>query len=82
MSGWLHRWLARLLQRKLAPARVRLELWDGTSPHQSSQPANRRPRRGRRTNAPRCSVQPASAIWWKRYMAGTLKVRARARAGA
>jgi cyclopropane-fatty-acyl-phospholipid synthase len=39
MSGWLHRWLATILQRRLVPARVRLELWDGTSPYPRSEPA-------------------------------------------
>jgi len=74
MSGWLHRWLARLLQRKLAPARVRLELWDGTSPYQSSQPAigalvvdDARTLRGVLFNP---HLQFGEA-----YMAGTLKVR-------
>src|SRR5262245_19170538 len=39
MSGWLTRWFARLLQRRLAPARVRVELWDGTSPYRNPEPA-------------------------------------------
>src|SRR5262245_5108232 len=74
MSGWLHRWFARLLQRKLEPARVRLELWDGTSPYQSSQPAigalvvdDPRTLRGVLFNP---HLQFGEA-----YMAGTLKVR-------
>lgn len=30
-AGWLDRWLARRLQRAVAPARVRVGLWDGTA---------------------------------------------------
>jgi cyclopropane-fatty-acyl-phospholipid synthase len=74
MSGWLHRWFARLLQRKLAPARVRLELWDGTSPYKSAQPAigalvvdDARTLRGVLFNP---HLQFGEA-----YMAGTLRVR-------
>ncbi len=37
--GWLSRRLAHLLQAQLAPAAVRLELWDGSSPHTAPQPA-------------------------------------------
>jgi cyclopropane-fatty-acyl-phospholipid synthase len=36
--GWLSRRLATLLQAELAPAGVRLELWDGSSPYAASQP--------------------------------------------
>ena len=74
MSGWLNRWFARLLQRRLAPARVRLELWDGSSPYPSSQPAigalvvdDPRTLRGILFNP---HLQFGEA-----YMAGTLRVR-------
>jgi len=36
--GWLHRQLAALLQAELAPAAVRLELWDASSPYAAAQP--------------------------------------------
>ena len=37
--SWMTRGLARLLQRRLAPARVRLELWDGSSSYAGPEPA-------------------------------------------
>jgi cyclopropane-fatty-acyl-phospholipid synthase len=74
MIGWLHRWLARILQRRLVPARVRLELWDGSSPYSSSEPAigalvidDARTLRGVLFN-PHLEFGEA-------YMAGTLRVR-------
>ncbi|MBI4886776.1 MAG: class I SAM-dependent methyltransferase [Acidobacteria bacterium] len=36
--GWVARRLAGALQRRLAPARVRLELWDGSSPYDGVDP--------------------------------------------
>jgi cyclopropane-fatty-acyl-phospholipid synthase len=36
--GWIDRWLAARVQRTIAPAAVRLELWDRTSPYESSRP--------------------------------------------
>lgn len=35
--GWLHRRLATLLQFELAPAAVRVELWDGSSPYAAAE---------------------------------------------
>ena len=36
--GWLHRRLAAILQRQLAPAAVRVELWNGSSPYDGPAP--------------------------------------------
>jgi cyclopropane-fatty-acyl-phospholipid synthase len=38
-TGWLDRWLALRVQRAIEPARVRLELWDGSSSYAGAIPA-------------------------------------------
>jgi len=74
MTGWLHRWLASLLQRRLVPARVRLELWDGTSAYPATEPTVGAlvvddPRTLRRV------LFNPHLYFGEAYMAGTLKVR-------
>ena len=36
--GWVPRYLAAFLQRRIVPSRVRVELWDGSSPYAESEP--------------------------------------------
>jgi cyclopropane-fatty-acyl-phospholipid synthase len=72
--SWVTRGLARLLQRKLAPARVRLELWDGSSLYAEPEPAVgalivRDPRTLRRV------LLNPHLEFGETYMAGTLDVR-------
>jgi cyclopropane-fatty-acyl-phospholipid synthase len=72
--GWLPQRLARLLQQKLAPARVRLDLWDGSSLYSGEEPAigalvvhDARTLRG--------IVFDPHLQFGEAYMAGTLEVR-------
>jgi hypothetical protein len=37
-AGWTDRWVARRVQQTIAPAGVRLELWDRSSPYDSDRP--------------------------------------------
>ena len=74
MTGWLHRRLAAILQRRLVPARVGLELWDGTSLYSRSEPAVGSlvvddPRTLRRV------LFNPHLHFGEAYMAGTLRVR-------
>jgi cyclopropane-fatty-acyl-phospholipid synthase len=72
--GWSDRWLASRVQRTIAPGEVRLELWDRSSPYDSSRPAvgdlvvhDRRTLLG-------LAVNPD--LWFgEAYMAGRLDVR-------
>ena len=72
--GRLQRWLAGLVQRKLTPARVRLELWDGSSSYAGSEP----PVGALVLHHPRAlwglAVHP-DLYFGESYMAGTLEVR-------
>jgi cyclopropane-fatty-acyl-phospholipid synthase len=70
----LDRWLASLVQRSIASARVRLELWDGSSPYGASGPTigdlvvdDRRALLGIATNP--------DLNFGEAYMAGRLHVR-------
>lgn len=72
--GWLNRKLAAILQQQLAPAAVRLELWDGSSRYTGKQPAIgtlvvRDPRTLRAV-----LINP-HLQFGERYMRGTLAVR-------
>lgn len=72
--GRLHRWLATILQRKLAPAAVRLEIWDGRSLYSGPHPP-----------IGALVVRDARTLWGlllnphlqfgEAYVAGTLDVR-------
>jgi cyclopropane-fatty-acyl-phospholipid synthase len=72
--GWIDRWLAARVQRTIAPARVRLELWDRSSPYDATRPPvgdllvhDRRTLLG-------LAVNPD--LWFgEAYMAGRLDVR-------
>ena len=72
--GWSDRWLAARVQHTIAPAAVRLELWDRSSPYVESRPAvgdlvvhDRRTLLG-------LAVNPD--LWFgEAYMAGRLEVR-------
>jgi cyclopropane-fatty-acyl-phospholipid synthase len=72
--GWIDRWLAARVQRTIAPAAVRLELWDRSSPYDATLPPvgdlvvhDRRTLLG-------LAVNPD--LWFgESYMAGRLDVR-------
>ena len=77
--GWIDRWLAARVQRTIAPAAVRLELWDRSSPYDAPRPPvgdlvvhDRRTLLG-------LAVNPD--LWFgEAYMAGRLDVRGPIRA--
>jgi cyclopropane-fatty-acyl-phospholipid synthase len=74
MISWLHRRLASLLQRRLVPARVGLELWDGTSLYPRSEPAVGSLVVDDARTLRRVLFNP-HLQFGEAYMAGTLKVR-------
>ena len=72
--GWLDRWLAARVQRTIAPAAVRLELWDRSSPYDAPRlPVGDLIVHDRRTLLG-LAVNPD--LWFgEAYMAGRLDVR-------
>ena len=74
MIGWLHRRLAAILQRRLVPARVGLELWDGTSLYPRSKPSVGALIVDDARTLRRVLFNP-HLQFGEAYMAGTLKVR-------
>jgi len=75
-AGWTDRWVARRVQQTIAPAGVRLELWDRSSPYDSDRPPvgdlvvhDRRALVG-------LAVNP-DLYFGEAYMAGRLDVRGR-----
>ena len=74
MTGWLHRRLAAMLQRRLVPARVRLELWDGSSPYPRAEPSLGALVVDDARTLRRVLFNP-HLYFGEAYMAGTLKVR-------
>jgi cyclopropane-fatty-acyl-phospholipid synthase len=73
-SGRIDRWLVAHLQRSIAPAAVRLELWDGSSPyHDSATPLGSLVIHDRRTLIG-LALHP-DLQFGESYMAGRLEVR-------